>query len=140
MPGGQLVTFSYKACLSPAQAQRAWIMSALREEIAEQIAEFRSRAVPVCELTGTALVWERGYSNSMEVDHAPPATFASLVKAWLVHENLNGLDAIPVVNVGQRPMISDPALSESWRRFHSGNARLRLLAAGTHLEVTKGHA
>ena len=113
LTGGQLKPFNYKA------NHLARITAAARTAILDQVLDMYAPA---------------GY----EVDHAPPMTFAVLLREFVRQEGRclwqyeiqGGAEGVEV-----RREFADAELSARWQQFHRERAQLRVLSREAHLLV-----
>lgn len=134
-PTRELVAFSFRECFNPStHIQNA--KSALRFEIIDQINEFRDGRLLVCEITGATLVRETGRPDTVEVDHIPPATFNAMAEWWAEHR-MGGWSVVEHHSEAQHRRLTQFDQRESWVNFHRRYAKLRLLSAAAHRNVTR---
>lgn len=103
----------------------------MRKMIEYQRDTYRRATDGCCEMCGAV---------GVDVDHARPWTFESILEHWL-----KGRDLISVyMNIdddtvdGSAPEFSDPDIHASWLDFHYEMAEFRLLCKACHYQVTHG--
>lgn len=128
---GSEVDVSYRRALAPRTdaADHADLLAALRQEVAEQVANFKrdqlNRAA-VCAVSGVTLT-----TGSAHVDHVPPWTFAALAGAWL-----DGRETPALQGIGDRGRrLADRREAADWQRFHRWAARLRLIHSDVNYTI-----
>ena len=132
---GSEIDFSWKVCINGPPSQSAQVKKALRSSIAEQISHFKKENFPNgiahCAISGERLTW-----NACNVDHCGPRTFQVLVDEWMTEENLLFED-IKVQNGKFIWEMLDSRQRNSWLKFHSVNAKLRLLSPSEHSKLPR---
>jgi len=130
---GGRVHVAYNECIGK-HSPLTRLKAALRIEVADQIAAFRSEAFaagPVlCPVSGDVM-------PPAEIDHIEPDTFDALVAEFLL---ARGLDAASVVVVGRSDgaavrRLEDRELASEWKDFHRERAKLRALSPAGHKRV-----
>jgi hypothetical protein len=128
---GTEVDVSYRRALAPRTpaVERADLMAALRQEVAQQTIEYkrdRLTSGAVCAVSAVPLD-----ADTAHVDHIPPWTFAALAEAWL-----RGSERWPdawgkwplLTGIGSRGRcLVNRELAAEWQQFHKWSARLRLI-------------
>lgn len=124
--GGEVVDFSWNACLTP-PTHRAQILGALRRLVADQVISARNGVLNsgtplVCAVTGAPIL----SVSELHMDHAPP-TFLALAERFIAGHG--GLSAFQVAReTGDRvgcAELADEALGAQWRDYHQAYAVLR---------------
>lgn len=135
---GSSTDFSFKVCVTGASLRRDRV-GALRSAIAQQVADFKSRAfagrttVP-CRVRGVMTSF-----RDADVDHAPPTTFDRLVEQWLCSEGLK-LEDIAIGPAADNQIVSEITDNEqltSWQAFHLKYARLRITCRAANLSEVR---
>lgn len=131
---GTSTDFSFRSCISaPAPVTR--VRAAMRRAVADQIIEFKHRAVTtgplVCAITGVPLTWDRAH-----VDHAPPV-FAALADEWA--GLMGGYPAIQLMLPadGQAGRALSEPDAASWADFHQEHASLRIVSRLANLSLLR---
>lgn len=70
------------------------------------------------------------------VDHIAPLTFDRLLGDWLVQESLN-LHDIKIADLGIENAFLDRELADRWSRYHSADAKLRVIHPGENLSIAR---
>ena len=129
--------FSFLSCIDGANLRKDQL-TALRMEIEDQIIAFRDmvflRGKVKCPVLNVELQSEQG-----EVDHAPPQTFAALVKDWMMKSGINfeSLLITPPRDNQSVARMTDEKQRLSWSEFHRNNAKLRILSKEANRAHTK---
>jgi len=134
---GTFEDFSYQKCLTP-PTHSARVTAAFRHAIVEQILAAKAVAwhhadslgrVP-CEVTGELIDVNRAH-----VDHAYPATFDAMLRAFLYEHRLT-LEAVDVQAhpSGQGVELKDPWLRRTWQQYHQAHAVLRIVDAAVNVQ------
>lgn len=130
---GTRTDFSFLVCLTPHTHEHK-VRSALRSEVREEIAAFKSwffsscgEQVP-CALTGEIVTW-----GTCHVDHDP--SFDSLIKNWMRAENLTWdlLRVRPQTDGEIVHRLQDQPAIESWVLYHRQHARLQIVSISANL-------
>lgn len=126
---GSALPFSWnKCCKGKASSDSVSIKAALRAAVQDQTsavmdAAFWDRDTIVCPMSGDLI--DRSQAH---VDHAPPR-FADLVNAWLIDRDIT-LEQVPLADDPQGgAVLAGGDVRESWQRFHSRHAVLRVVSA-----------
>jgi len=122
---GVRTDFSYKKCFRPAATNVAEFSAACRHEVAPDIVAFKSahfQAFLTCPITGAVLTWQ-----TTDVDHAPPNTFAALVREFIATDGVD-LAKVAYDRDGMGPVFADRELAARWLAFHRDHAALRLVS------------
>lgn len=107
--------------------------SAMRFEIRRQISDFKIREFPrvkTCAISGEPLVWAE-----IHVDHYP-VPFDDLLWNFCQERDVRISD-VQLIDLAEFYELSDPFLSEDWRRFHVEKAQLRLTTAKANASAAK---
>lgn len=123
---GELVDFSWNACLSP-PSHRAQVLGALRRLVAGQVVDARNEVLRAggpltCAVTGEVIPTV----SDLHMDHEPP-TFLTLAEDFIAAQG--GVDAFRIrretgTEVGYAELEDEP-LSGRWQDYHQANAILR---------------
>lgn len=109
------------------ERHRRRVLDAMREAIVPQIVEFKNENFIAgrtrCPLTNELI-------KEPHVDHEKPQTFEALVLEWLENKNLQFSDVAVNSDTDNKTFetMADFVQLESWRRYHSIHARLRILS------------
>ena len=135
---GQVVSFSYRSCISP---KTSWnkIASTARREVAEQIVEFKKAAFLtsdhiICPILNIQITWDE-----CDIDHQPPGTFDALLKRYLATKDLEETDiGLTRLSMGES-RFTNRQLGMKWRVFHKATAKLRAVSRRANLsDIRKG--
>lgn len=137
---GTTADFSYIVAVNGGVPPASYVKAALRWEIDEQIAEYRSEQAPlisrglvVCGLCGGPLA-----GGGVHVDHYEP-TFDELAEKFA--SVTGGWESLRVECVGATGrQLADRELGVVWQEFHRRTARLRATHEGCNLRRTGANA
>lgn len=129
---GTKADFSYRKCLDGEPKRKALTTRAFRNEVFEQINSFKhgslATGLATCAATGKKVDWA-----DADVDHAPPTTFAKLMRDFLVGESLSPEDIdVFTTDGGVTFCVRDELLRDRWREYHREHAKLRILSKKAH--------
>ncbi len=129
---GTRTDFSFIACLTPPSHGQE-VKHAFREEVRDQIAEFRAAqsAGGLCPVTGDLL------TEDAHVDHVMP--FIQLTSDFLACYNLEDNDIrVTKTTDGQtRTLFTNRFLANLWKSFHLEHAQLRLVSKRANLSILR---
>jgi hypothetical protein len=129
---GTETDFSFNECLKPTTPLKKFKI-ACRNAIREDVITFRDQYLShdsVCPFTGQNLT-----DQNVHVDHVPPATFDAIVDEFIRQDSIK-VEEVELTGVKDGEIgdnFSDSSLSELFRQFHSGKAKLRLVSAKANL-------
>ena len=132
---GEALPLSLKSLFrSRGPSCREQLTRALRWEVEGQIRAARDAArwPAPCALTGRLLG-----SAAARIDHTPPHTLAALADGWLAFISMNP-SQIALAHDPASPVayiLADPNLGASWRAYHAGHAKLRIVARDVQAAV-----
>ena len=109
---GTDVGISWHHALSPRSSERTHFMSALREEVKEQIFSFKASSGNVCGICGGEIS-----SGDKHIDHLIP--FRSLVDQFF------GQNIHPTQKLDTTSILSNRQVAKDWSSFHQENAILQ---------------
>jgi len=126
-------TISYHKCLGKSDNVRENVVSALRECINIQIAEYKlevflNKNIVVCELCNLELI----NNSETHVDHINK--FRDIINNFFIENNIL-IDEIPIKKCGCVYRINDDDLFDKWYDYHEKNAKLRLLCKQCNLKI-----
>lgn len=119
---GTLEDISWHHALKPRRNERKHFLSALREEVKEQIIAFKKSAEPICGICGMRI-----YGEDAHVDHV--TQFRDLVSSSFGDEIHEIIDMGPT-----RPILKDRDIARQWSEFHAQNAQLQMAHAACNLK------
>lgn len=127
--------FSWRHCISP-QSNEKWLFTVLRNEIAQQIEDYRATLrFPVkCAVTGLLL-----NRAGCHIDHEHPFTFKAIAEGWLLATGYSP-DSIEIrhkQHYGDRPSIDDRTIAKQWQTYHRSYARLRPVSIKANLSTLR---
>lgn len=128
---GSTIDASYRKAISPPSPLTV-LSAALRNEIREQIKEFRTQffklnPVAICPITGKKVTLE-----NCHVHHELPNDFSTLVKDWLERTSNQPKDIELFEEAQGIKKIKDRIASRSWRSYHKKNAVLQVVSIEGH--------
>lgn len=143
---GSGTDFSYRHCITqrpPSRKQQ--VTQAFRWAVRFDLYKARDRFLEIhadahgyvtCAVTG-----ERITQEDAHMDHRPPMTFEVIVTTFLCSRGMS-LDSVPITT-GQddqvSPEVTDLALSDDFRSYHSSVARLDLVRNTVNLAQSSRH-
>jgi hypothetical protein len=133
---GTETDFSYLRCIDGKdKPARHWFNAACRYAVQNQILDFKRRAflessTVTCEITGSALTWK-----TCHVDHSSPR-FEDLVAAFISKRGLTQFESLYEKDSDGECEVkfTSLALTDDWRAYHAGNAKLRIISVQANLK------
>ena len=118
------------------------LMSALRSAVVPQIRAFRDSAPRplVSAVSGQTIA----STDDVQVDHAPPLTFARLASDWIAAQEPGAKKTTASAMVGPEgfPVFAlfYEESARSWREYHAQNACLRIVTKRENAEIERSHS
>ena len=119
---GSKIDISWVHALTPNSSKRKWFLAALRQEVGDQILDFRKSSGKTCGICGSEI------SGVSHVDHVKP--FRVLVADFF------GGDTHDTIDMGEYSLLCDRDLAQSWKDYHMQNAELQI--THQHCNLKKG--
>jgi hypothetical protein len=117
---GSKIDISWTHALTPNSSKRKWFIAALRQEVSEQIIDFRKSSGRTCGICGGQI------SGISHVDHVKP--FRGLVSDFF------GNDVHETIDMGEYSLLADRVLAQKWRDYHHANATLQITHKNCNLK------
>jgi hypothetical protein len=132
---GSEVDISWRQCIYGQTSQ----IGVLRHEIVGQILEARDAAfageVLLIRCPIDDVLVDR---HGVDVDHAPPNTFAAIAKAWCAAEGIDIEDVEVAEDISGVDRLADRSLAMRWQAYHKLTATLRVISRQAHIRLTRG--
>ena len=136
---GTCVDFSFHTALDGPPSASATLRAALRQEVDDQIHQFREQQLATARLSCGICGRMLGYPSETHVDHIDP-TFAEMANKFVVLVESSGYSLAVKCGKGFERLLVDRELAQVWWLYHEHSARLRLTHAACNLGRKRGEA